>query len=93
MTNQLETAKQWIADLNKIIVITDNECTKQKRDVLEWLVESIYDLKLSNKILVRGYRESVNKNKDYLSAIKKIEGLTDGEANVIARKILEGETK
>jgi len=39
MTNQLETAKEWIADLNKIIDKTDNECTKQKRDVLEWLVE------------------------------------------------------
>ena len=41
MTNQLETAKQWLSDLNKIIDKTDNECTKEKRDVLEWLVESV----------------------------------------------------
>ena len=45
MTNQLETAKEWLSDLNKIIDITDNECTKQKRDVLEWLGESVEKLK------------------------------------------------
>src|SRR5690625_1062840 len=45
MTNQLETAKEWLSDLNKIIDKTDNECTKQKRDVLEWLVESVEKLK------------------------------------------------
>ena len=44
MTNQLETAKEWLADLNKIIDKTDNECTKEKRDVLEWLVESVEEL-------------------------------------------------
>lgn len=45
MTNQLETAKEWLADLNKIIDKTDNNCTKQKRDVLEWLVERAEELK------------------------------------------------
>ena len=56
MTNQLETAKEWIADLNKIIDKTDNECTKQKRDVLEWLVEEIEQ----NQHYLRAVEKSMN---------------------------------
>ena len=53
MTNQLETAKEWLSDLNKIIDKTDNERTKERRDVLEWLVESVEGLKKENKSLNR----------------------------------------
>ena len=51
MTNQLETAKEWLSDLNKIIDKTDNECTRKKRDVLEWLNETIYNQKTTIRAL------------------------------------------
>lgn len=71
MTNQLQTAKEWLADLNKIIDITDNEHTKQKRDVLEWLVESVEELeKQADKYKSRletivNYINTENKLDDY----------------------------
>ena len=71
MTNQLETAKEWLSDLNKIIDKTDNKCTKQKRDVLEWLVESVEGLeKQADKYKSRletvvNYINTENKLDDY----------------------------
>jgi len=71
MTNQLETAKEWLSDLNKIIDKTDNECTKQKRDVLDWLVKSVEELeKQADKYKSRletivNYINTENKFDDY----------------------------
>ena len=68
MTNQLETAKEWLSDLNKIIDKTDNERTKERRDVLEWLVESVeetamQDWKTASKVFVEMLAEEIEENK------------------------------
>ena len=73
MTNQLETAKEWLSDLNKIIDKTDNECTKQKRDVLEWLVESVQELEEWREQYHERNMVLLKENQRYRVAIENIE--------------------
>src|SRR5690625_290799 len=76
MTNQLETAKEWIADLNKIIDKTDNECTKQKRDVLEWFVESVEELegrKYRQDLIDEHIERLEQQNQRYKQALELVE--------------------
>ena len=77
MTNQLEAAKEWLSDLNKIIDKTDNECTKQKRDVLEWLVESVEELERKHEyalddleIFKLNYKEKRLESRRYKQALE-----------------------
>ena len=88
MTNQLETAKEWLSDLNKIIDKTDNECTKQKRDVLEWLVnwgeviEELIEEKnelqmmLKEPTLLKRVVELEKENQRYKQTLEEIKHIT-----------------
>lgn len=90
MTNQLETAKEWLSDLNKIIDKTDNEHTKQKRDVLEWLVEEVEELKKENNDLHR----EVGKHASQVFDIANASFETGERAKQLINKmLLKGETK
>ena len=84
MTNQLEAAKEWLADLNKIIDITDNEHTKQKRDVLEWLVEEAEQNKRYREALIKVKLGSESDVIHYSTRLKSI--------NKIAVEALEDES-
>ena len=106
MTNQLETAKEWLSDLNKIIDKTDNECTKKKRDVLEYLVQQaervgkLEDARWKDVSFVKRIRAKNKCYKQALEEIKRMEtvttALTNGQvaytgSGHIARKALEGD--
>ena len=83
MTNQLETAKEWLADLNKIIDKTDNECTREKRDVLEWLVEEVETLEQK----IEEQTETIHNQKTTIRALKNEIGHYEHAIDVIREHI------
>ena len=90
MSNQLEAAKEWLSDLNKIIDKTDNECTKEKRDVLEWLVESVEGLKKENNDLHR----EVGKHASHVYKIAiNIHELGKQAEKLVNEMLLKGESQ